>query len=138
MYSARVTDTVSAGRGITVRAADRVTPPAAAVRVTAVLAVTTVVVTVKVAAVAPAGTITLAGTPAVDPKEGWFWRRKGRWAHFVTAADRTYASPPTRRVRTSKDPIKWSPTVAAAVWRIESRAQPTERTMSFHKSKDAD
>src|SRR5262245_35488918 len=43
VYSARVTDTVSAGRGVTVRAADRVTPPAAAVRVTAVLAATAVV-----------------------------------------------------------------------------------------------
>jgi len=55
-------DTVTAGAGLTVSVADRVTPPAVAEMVADVTAVTDVVVIVKVALVAPAGTVTLAGT----------------------------------------------------------------------------
>ena len=63
MYSAFVMPTVSAvGAGVTVRVADRVTPPPVAETRTLVDAVTAFVDTVKVALVAPAGTVTLAGT----------------------------------------------------------------------------
>ena len=48
--------------GLTVSAAVRVTPPNTAETVADVAAVTEVVVTVKLALVAPAGTVTLAGT----------------------------------------------------------------------------
>ena len=64
VYSALVTPTVSACAGVTVRVADRVTPPPVAETRTLVDAVTAFVVTVKVAPVAPAGTVTLAGTVA--------------------------------------------------------------------------
>ena len=50
--------------GFTVSVAVRVTPPAAAVIVTAVCAVTALVAVVNVAVVAPAATMTLAGTVA--------------------------------------------------------------------------
>ena len=50
--------------GLTVSAAVRVTPANTAETVAVVAAVTEVVVTVKVALVAPAGTVTLAGTAA--------------------------------------------------------------------------
>src|SRR5439155_1246031 len=62
--SARVMVTVSAGAAATVSVADRDTPPAVAEMTTLVDAVTVLVVTVKVALVAPAGTVTLAGTVA--------------------------------------------------------------------------
>jgi hypothetical protein len=52
--------------GVTVSVAVRLTPPNAAVRVTAVEVVTDFVVTVKFAVVAPAATVTLAGTVAAD------------------------------------------------------------------------
>src|SRR5436305_11989309 len=54
--------TVSAGAGATVKVADRVTPPPVAEIRTLVDAATAFVETVKVALVAPAGTVTLAGT----------------------------------------------------------------------------
>lgn len=50
--------------GLTVRLAVRLTPPAVAVIVTVVCAVTDVVVAVNVALVAPAAMVTLAGTAA--------------------------------------------------------------------------
>src|SRR5262249_46198563 len=50
--------------GFTVRGAVLVTPPRAPLIVTGVAAVTAVVVTLKVALLAPAATVTLAGTPA--------------------------------------------------------------------------
>src|SRR5262245_57350650 len=62
MYSAFVTATVSACAGLTVRVADRVTPPAVAETVADVDAVTDVVAIVKLATVEPAATVTLAGT----------------------------------------------------------------------------
>src|SRR4051794_22215991 len=62
VYSAFVMATVSAVAGLTVRVADRVAPPPVAEIATAVDAATVLVVTVKVALVAPAGTVTLAGT----------------------------------------------------------------------------
>jgi hypothetical protein len=52
------------GAGFTVRVAVRVTPPNTAEMVAVVDAVTGVVVTAKLALVAPAGTVTLAGTVA--------------------------------------------------------------------------
>src|SRR5262249_5496089 len=64
-YSARVMATLSAATtGLTVSVADFVIPPAEAEIVTAVEAVTPFVVTVNVVLVAPAGTVTLAGTVA--------------------------------------------------------------------------
>src|SRR2546426_11187767 len=70
MYSARVMATVSAAgggaAGVTVSSADLVTPPKLAEIVAEVDAVTDTVVTINVALVAPAGTVTLptAGTLA--------------------------------------------------------------------------
>src|SRR5262245_44875524 len=58
------TVTVVGAAGFTVSVADWVTPPADAERVTAVEVVTVWVVTVKVALVDPAATVTLAGTVA--------------------------------------------------------------------------
>src|SRR5262245_61602892 len=55
---------VSVCAGVTVRVADRVPPPPVAATRTLVDAVTALDVTVKVALVAPAGTVTLAGTVA--------------------------------------------------------------------------
>src|SRR6185436_19983883 len=54
----------SVGGGVTVSAADRVTPPDIAEIVTTVAEVTAFVVTTNPAVVAPAGTVTLAGTEA--------------------------------------------------------------------------
>src|SRR5207249_11959133 len=51
-------------QGLTVSVATLVTPPNDAEMVTGVAAVTIVVVTVKLALVAPASTVTFAGTPA--------------------------------------------------------------------------
>ena len=56
---------VGRGEGATVSAAPRVTPPKDAEIVTAVAAATGLVVTVKVALVAPAGTVTLPGARAI-------------------------------------------------------------------------
>src|SRR5262245_32023585 len=56
--------TVGRGGGITVSEADRLTPPKDAEMVTVVDAVTVLVLTVKVALVLPAATVTLAGTLA--------------------------------------------------------------------------
>jgi hypothetical protein len=65
VYSTRWMATVSATAArVTVSVAVLVTPPCAADRVTEVLAVTDLVVTVNVALEAPAGTVTLAGTVA--------------------------------------------------------------------------
>src|SRR5205823_3716535 len=64
VYSAFVMPTASVCAGVTVRAADRVAPPPVAETRTLVDAVTAVVVTVKVALVAPPGTVTLAGAVA--------------------------------------------------------------------------
>jgi hypothetical protein len=52
--------------GFTVSEAVFITPPYAAVIVTGVLAVTALVVAVKLALVAPAATVTLAGTIAAE------------------------------------------------------------------------
>ena len=57
-------ETVGRGGGITVSEADRLTPPKDAEMVTVVDAVTVLVLTVKVALVLPAATVTLAGTLA--------------------------------------------------------------------------
>src|ERR1041385_7959955 len=57
-------DNVTAPGGATVRVVVRLIPASDAVSVTGVDAATLVVVTVKPALVAPAGTVTLAGTPA--------------------------------------------------------------------------
>jgi hypothetical protein len=74
-YSARLMVTVSAGGGVpagfTVSVAVRVTPPPAAEITGVWVAVTDVVATVNVALVAPAATVTLAGTDA----EGWLLER---------------------------------------------------------------
>jgi hypothetical protein len=65
LYWAFCTLTVSAGAdGLTVSVAERVTPPETAVMVTVVDDVTDVVATPKLADEAPAGTVTLAATPA--------------------------------------------------------------------------
>src|SRR4051812_48756739 len=58
------TVSAGAGAGFTVSAADRLTPPAAAVSVAAVEVVTVRVVIPNEALLAPAGTVTLAGTTA--------------------------------------------------------------------------
>ncbi len=50
------------GAGVTVKAADLLTPPPAALMEPETVAVTVLVVTVKVAEVAPEATMTLAGT----------------------------------------------------------------------------
>ena len=63
-----VTVTFAPG-GVSVSAAELVTPAKTAEIVTAVEAVTAVVVTVKAALVAPAGTVTLAGTVTVAAVE---------------------------------------------------------------------
>ena|SRR5689334_16217935 len=55
-----------AGEGFTVKAALGDVPPYAAVMLTAVVVVTALVVTLKLALVAPARTVTLAGTCATD------------------------------------------------------------------------
>src|SRR5262249_29303499 len=66
LYSARVTATVSAGVvGDTVSVAVLVRPPNVAEMVTDVDAVTVLVVTVNVALLLPAGTVTLGGTGTV-------------------------------------------------------------------------
>src|ERR1051325_2197053 len=57
-------ETVGRGGGITVSEADRLTPPKDAEMVTVVEVVTVLVLTVKVALVLPAATVTLAGTLA--------------------------------------------------------------------------
>ena len=57
-------ETVGRGGGITVSEADRLTPPKDAERVTVVEVDTVLVLTVKVALVLPAATVTLAGTLA--------------------------------------------------------------------------
>ena len=54
----------AAGTGVTVSTAEREAPAKVPEIVTAAVAVTGVVVIVKLALVAPAGTVTLAGTPA--------------------------------------------------------------------------
>jgi hypothetical protein len=65
VYSTFVIFTVSAAAAtFIVRVAERVTPPPVAEITTLVVAVTVFVVTVKLALVAPAGTVTVAGTVA--------------------------------------------------------------------------
>lgn len=65
-YSARWIATLSAAwvAGFTVRTAERVVPPPVALIVALLAVVTVLVVTVNVVLVAPAGTVTLAGTVA--------------------------------------------------------------------------
>lgn len=63
-YSARVTLTVSVVADVTVRLAEAVAPPYVPEMVTGVEAVTAFVVTLKVALVAPAATVTPGGTVA--------------------------------------------------------------------------